>query len=209
MEEKLTERYRPEDLDQIVGQDKIISEIKSKIKGNKNPPHFLFYGKPGIGKTATAQAIATELNADFLEINGSEQRRIGDIREKVIPSMQHTWGGNKVILMDESDMLTFESQTALKRPLEKYQNVIMVFSCNDVSRMNEAIRSRCKEFKFTKIDGECIKKRLEFIAKTEHIDNNDIEKIAKESDGDLRKAINNLSEQNETEEIDHLKDLWS
>ena len=79
-EEIWIEKYRPEKLDDIVGQDDIIRRLNSYVK-TKNLPHLLFSGPPGVGKTAAAISIVKEIFGEtwrnnFIELNASDERGI-------------------------------------------------------------------------------------------------------------------------------------
>ena len=82
-----TEKYRPRSLDEVKGQDEIVKHLKAFVE-QKNMPHLLFTGPPGVGKTASALALAREMYGEnwrhnFLELNASDERGIDVIREKV------------------------------------------------------------------------------------------------------------------------------
>jgi replication factor C small subunit len=87
MSEIWIEKYRPHSLSDIVGQDEIISKLKSFVKV-RDLPHLIFAGPPGTGKTSAAMALAIELfgenwKQNFLELNASNERGINVIRENV------------------------------------------------------------------------------------------------------------------------------
>lgn len=192
----LTEKYRPQTLDEIVGQDEIIDQIRCDIgdkNNHKHPskiPHFLLHGeKSGTGKTTTAYAIIKELNADHIELNASDERGIDTIRDKVIKSMKYNYANYKVILLQEGDSLTGEAMTSLRSPLEQYTIPTVIITCNYVEQILPAIRSRCMEYEFNAIQPDVVKQRLKYISECEGLKDNGIDEIAKESDGDMRKAI--------------------
>lgn len=204
----LTEKYRPKSFTDIVGQEKVISEVRELIKNQNSFPPLLFEGRAGIGKTAMSYVIAQEMNADLTEYNVSDYRGIDDMRDKIVPTFKYAFS-NKVIYLDEADMMTPEAQRLLRKPLEKYHKTNVIMSCNYIDEINEPIRSRCKEFHFEPIPNEKIEKRLIYIAKMENVEDKvDVEEITENADGDLRKAINNIEGRNDIKKAnDELKEI--
>jgi len=119
-EEIWIEKYRPERLDDIVGQDEIVRRLKSYVK-TRNLPHLLFSGPPGVGKTAASISIVKEIFGEtwrnnFIELNASDERGIDIIRHKVKDFARMAPLGEadfKVIFLDEADALTNDAQSAL------------------------------------------------------------------------------------------------
>lgn len=62
--EPLTERARPADLSEIVGQEEGVRALKAALCG-RNPQHILIYGPPGVGKTAAARVALEAAKRSF------------------------------------------------------------------------------------------------------------------------------------------------
>ena len=197
-----TEKYRPNQLKEVVGHEPIIKRLEAYAQ-NKNMPNMLFAGKPGIGKTVCAVAIAHEMFKDsfkqnFLELNASDERGIDIIRGKIkdfAASLPFGGAQFKIIFLDEADALTRDAQNALRRTMENYARTCrFILSCNYSSKIIEPIQSRCALFRFKPLPEEKITKRLEFVAKKEDVNVNKeaYEALVYASEGDIRKAINYL-----------------
>lgn len=195
------EKYRPKKLNEVVGQKHVVERLEAYAK-EKDLPHLLFSGRAGIGKTASALALANEMydgeGRNILELNASDERGIDVIRGKIKDFAATLSIGDvpfKIIFLDESDSLTRDAQNALRRTMEKYSRTCrFVLSCNYSSKLIEPIQSRCAMFRFTPLDNKDIRKRLEYVAKQEKLDVDDKAFVALEyvAEGDLRRAINTL-----------------
>ena len=188
------EKYRPQKFEDIIGIDaSLINNIKSNL------PHLLFSGQPGTGKTTLAKVIIKELGLDSITLNASDERGIDVIRDK-IKTFASTRSQNdkvKLILLDEADALTGDSQTCLRNVMETYSNNCrFILTCNYLNKIIEPIQSRCIKVEFGNIKKEDIIKRLQFICKQENITYEDsaLIKILKHSKSDIRKAINKIQE---------------
>jgi len=197
------EKYRPETLDQVVGQAEITSRLKAYVKSG-NLPHLLFAGPAGVGKTTCALALAKEFfgrdnwSRNFQELNASDERGIGVVRGKIKEFARIAplgEGGFKIIFLDEADSLTIDAQAALRRTMEKYTHTCrFLLSCNYSSKIIEPIQSRCAVFRFHPIDAEGIRKMLQRIANSEGLDIDDsgYDAIIYLSEGDMRGSVNLL-----------------
>ncbi len=196
------EKYRPKKLKEVVGQEEITKRLEAYVKA-KNMPNLLFAGRAGIGKTASALALAHELYGDniarnFLELNASDERGIDVIRGKIkdfAATMPYGDVPFKIIFLDEADALTRDAQQALRRTMEKYSKTCrFILSCNYSSKIIEPIQSRCALFRFKPLSDKDIIKRLEHIAKKEELEvtKDGYQAIVYIAEGDMRKAINTL-----------------
>jgi hypothetical protein len=95
------EKYRPEKLEDYVGNEGIKAFI-SKCIGNNDIPHLLFFGKPGTGKTTLAKLITKNIKCDMMYINASDERGIDTIRDKIVDfASVSSFNPIKVIILDE------------------------------------------------------------------------------------------------------------
>ncbi len=196
------EKYRPENLDEVVGQEEVTKRLKSYVK-NKNLPHLLFAGPPGTGKTASAVAIAKELygedwRSNFSELNASDERGIDVVRGKIKNFARSTTIGDaefKIIFLDEADSLTDDAQSALRRTMERYSDgARFILSANYSSKIIEPIQSRTAVFRFSRLSDEAIKKGIKNIFNQENLKTTQeaLDALIYVSDGDMRRAINTL-----------------
>ena len=148
-----TERHRPKSIEECILPEQL-KEYFTEIKDSGNVPNLLLSGPSGTGKTSVILALANELNRDFMKINGSEERSIDVIRNKVksyASTISLSSTGKKFLLIDEADNLTHDAQLALRAFIEDFQsNCVFIFTCNYKNRIDKALCSRCinKEFIF-------------------------------------------------------------
>jgi replication factor C small subunit len=196
------EKYRPKKLDDVIGQEDVVKIAKSNILAG-NVTNYIFAGESGIGKTTIAVCMARELFGDnyriaFTEYNASDDRGINFIREdiKSIASKNAGMGVKlRIILLDESDQLTDDAQNALRRIIEQYSAYArFIFTCNNSSRIIDAIKSRCTMIRFSRMSDENISKIIEYIAFNEGltIAPEAYQVLIDHAEGDNRKVINLL-----------------
>ena len=197
-----TEKYRPKEFSEVMGQNEIIKRVESLTKA-MNIPHLLFAGPAGVGKSTLALVVVKELfkntwRENYLELNASDERGINVVREKVKNFARTKSLGKvpfKIIFLDEADALTPEAQQALRRTMENYSSGCrFILSCNYSSKIIDPIQSRCAIFRFKLLEKKDIEKVLQKIAKNENLTMHPdvLEVIYEGSEGDCRRSINLL-----------------
>jgi len=197
------EKYRPQSLNEMVNQKEIVTRFKTFVE-EKNLPHLLLVGPAGVGKTTSILALAKDLYGPgyrnfILELNASDERGIGVIREKVKNFARTAAMASpvsfKILIMDEADHLTSDAQHALRRTMEIYTRTCRFCLLGNYSEnIIDPIQSRCSVFRFSPLEEPDLKTHIGKIAEKEKLDIVDegLDAIYQASKGDVRKAINLL-----------------
>ncbi|KAF8323126.1 P-loop containing nucleoside triphosphate hydrolase protein [Clavulina sp. PMI_390] len=197
------EKYRPQLLEDIVGNTDTIDRLKVIAKDG-NCPHIIISGMPGIGKTTSIHCLAHALLGNaykegVLELNASDERGIDVVRNKIKTFAQKKVtlppGRHKIVILDEADSMTTGAQQAMRRTMEIYSNTTrFALACNMSNKIIEPIQSRCAILRYAKLkDAEVLKRILE-ICEMEKVEYNDegLKALIFTAEGDMRQAINNL-----------------
>jgi DNA polymerase III delta prime subunit len=195
-----TEKYRPTKINELIGQDRFISDVKHW----ETMPNLLLHGSAGIGKTAAAHVVANTILGDgkesnFFEINASDDRKLETVRttiKEVATTLKVGDVPHKIILLDEMDGMTPDAQNALKRIMERYShNVRFIITCNHRHKIIAPLQSRCANYGFTALSNETIKEVLVKILKSEDKpipDGEDFDTFINGLHGDIRRGITEL-----------------
>lgn len=142
-------------------------------------PHLLLYGPPGTGKTSTILAVARALYGPaampsmVLELNASDDRGIGVVRQQVVDfASTRTIFSNKfkLVILDECDAMTKDAQFALRRVIEKYtRNARFCLIANYASKIIPALQSRCTRFRFAPLPDADVRERVLAVAEKENV----------------------------------------
>lgn len=200
------EKYRPTTLGDINGHDYIMRTLK-KYGGIHYIPNLLFYGPAGTGKTSTILAMArdyysssTIFKSMTMELNASDERDIGTIREKInsfaCSASVLTCDSHKIVklvILDEADALTVDAQSSLRTIMESFSTrVKFCLCCNYVNKISPSLQSRCTKFRFQGVGVDGLVAVINKISESENmeIDKEASDAIISISNGDTRRVIN-------------------
>ena len=195
------ERYRPQHLSDILGNGAAVKQIIDWARSwTPDSRPLLITGKPGIGKTSAALALARDMNWEVLELNASDART-KTIIERVAGNSAATtslFGADrKLIIIDEADNLEGNADRGGARAIadilkDAKQPVILI--ANDAYGVSDSIRRLCDPIPFRAITGSTLEKRMREICALEQITcgADALTVIADSAAGDLRSAVNML-----------------
>lgn len=144
------EKYRPTKVDDLILPADLKSQFK-KFVVDRDFPNILLAGPRGMGKTSVALALMNELGSDYIKVNGSLERNIDTIRDRVAQfcsSVSFT-DGRKYVILDEADGLNPLTQPALKAFIEEFShNAGFILTANHLSKIIPELQSRCSVVEF-------------------------------------------------------------
>ena len=192
----LARKYRPQNFDQLIGQDVLVTTLSNAIKNNRLHHAYILTGIRGVGKTTTARIIAKTINCtdadaiknaqacgvcdncrlitsskhqDVIEIDAASRTGVDDIRE-IIDSIAYApvIAPYKIYIIDEVHMLTNNAFNALLKTLEEPpSHVKFIFATTEIRKVPITILSRCQRFDLRRLDEQEIINHLEKILEKE------------------------------------------
>jgi DNA polymerase-3 subunit gamma/tau len=199
-------KYRPQNFEDVVGQQAITNTLENAIKNNHLAQALLFTGPRGVGKTSCARILAKRINQEssentteedfafnIFELDAASNNSVDDIRNLTdqvrIPPQT---GKYKVYIIDEVHMLSQAAFNAFLKTLEEPPaHAIFILATTEKHKIIPTILSRCQIFDFKRIGVLDAKNYLKVICERENITAEDdaLHIIAQKADGAMRDAL--------------------
>lgn len=218
----LYRKWRPNDFDEVQGQDAIVQTLRNEIIYDRIGHAYLFCGTRGTGKTSIAklfakavncqhpvdgnpcnqcpscQAINNQSSLDVLEIDAASNNGVDHIRE-IREQVQYSpvEGNYKVYIIDEVHMLSSGAFNALLKTLEEPPSyVIFILATTEKHKIPVTILSRCQKYDFKRISIDTITNHLVHLMEKEGIpaEEKALRYIARAADGSMRDALSLLDQ---------------
>src|SRR5210317_2236283 len=167
------EKYRPKTIATTI-LPKALKGTFQEFINQDNVPNLILSGSAGVGKTTAAKAMLTELGADYIVINGSDEGRSIDVLRNEIKNFASSVsfaGGRKYVILDEADYLNANStQPALRNFMEEFsKNCGFILTCNFKNRIIEPLHSRCSVIEFAIPNSEKADMAAQFFKRVKQI----------------------------------------
>ncbi len=213
-------KYRPQNFDDLIGQDVVAETITNSIKSNKVPNAYLFTGIRGVGKTTIARIVAKALNCsngienkcktkcdncdaitnsnhiDVLEMDAASRTGVDDVRELIEFSRYGpTSSKYKIFIIDEVHMLSKQAFNALLKTLEEPPEYLkFIFATTEIKKIPVTVVSRCQRFDLSRIGSSELFTYIKNIKDKEggKITDDALKLIVKISEGSVRDALSLL-----------------
>ncbi len=218
----LYRKFRPNEFEDVKGQDAIVKTLKNQIRANRIGHAYLFCGTRGTGKTTVAKIFAKAVNCEHtadgspcgecaacksiasgasmnvIEIDAASNNGVDNIREiREEVAYRPTEGRYKVYIIDEVHMLSIGAFNALLKTLEEPpEYVIFILATTEAHKIPVTILSRCQRYDFKRISIDTISARLRELIDKEQWDVEDkaVRYIAKMADGSMRDSLSLLDQ---------------
>ena len=218
----LYRKFRPQNFEDVKGQEHIVTTLKNQIKADRIGHAYLFCGTRGTGKTTIAKILARAVNCEHpvdgspcnecpacrainagtsmnvIEIDAASNNGVDNIREiREEVAYRPAQGRYKVYIIDEVHMLSTGAFNALLKTLEEPPSyVIFILATTEAHKIPITILSRCQRYDFKRITVGTIADRLmELMRKEENdVEEKAIRYIAKAADGSMRDALSLLDQ---------------
>ena len=198
---------RPQNFDQMVGQEVNREILKKWVETNTLPNALIFYGRSGSGKTTSARILPKLMDAELIELDAASHNSVDDARQINEQALRLSLTGRqKIFLIDECHMLSQAAWNSLLKVIEEPNSKVhFIFATTEYTKLPMTIRGRSRMLKFYSLPPQQLKEYaqevLEF--KGHKLDDAILDLVVEQANGqvrDLLKVLQTTAEGNFTEE---------
>lgn len=219
----LARKYRPTQLEDLLGQEALVRVMKSAIESNRIAQAYILTGVRGVGKTTTARIVARSVNCeagptitpcgtcrsckeiasesamDVIELDAASRNGVHDMRELIetVSYAPMSRGARKIYIIDEAHMLSMPAWNALLKTLEEPPaHVIFIFATTEPRKIPATIQSRCQKFSLRRIEVDVVAEHLSRVAEAEGaaLEDGVAMTIAQAGEGSMRDSLSILDQ---------------
>lgn len=203
-------KYRPQSLNDVMGQDAVVKSIRDSLKRPTRPHTFMFTGPSGTGKTTLSRIIATAvgcLPSNVLEVDAASNSGVDAMREVTATLRYQGFGDtpNRAIIIDEAHALSKQAWQSMLKPIEEPPPHVFFFICTtEANKVPETIVTRCQNYLLKPVRFDDIMDLLERVAEAEGLSTPTpvLEVAGRACSGSPRQALVMLSTIQDCKDVD-------
>lgn len=225
---ELYKKYRPRTWERMIGQEKVVSSLKTAVAKGKLPTAYLFSGDRGCGKTSAALLLAKAINCpnaidgepcnqcDVCKnidrgvqvgvnyISMANKGSVDDVRDIVQQARLSAPINRQVWILDEVHNLSRQAFDALLIPLEDERMPALFILCTtEIQKIPRTILSRVQPRRFKLVPEDTMRKYLHAVVKKEKLEltEDELTTVIHLGGGSVRDTLTALDRVSETEEV--------